>query len=198
MCTLADFALVLAQQNVFPLPSPIANFILMTLCPSNKISPLRAATLSTRLAGPDVRVTNLAVLGVTLVALGMLLRLLCYRALGTLFTFDLTILPAHKLITSGPYGYVRHPAYTGSLLAFLGIILVNLTPGGWIVECEVLGSGVLGTTLRMGLFMVMYGYWVAVGVSRARAEDAELRKMFGKEWDRYATEVPYWFVPGLI
>lgn len=198
MCTLADTVLVLAQQQYFPLPSPFSNFILTTLCPSNKISPLRAASLSTRLAGPDIRVTQFTILGVTLVALGMLLRLSCYKALGTLFTFDLTILPAHKLITSGPYGYVRHPAYTGSLLAFLGIILVNLTPGGWIVECEVLGSGAFGTTLRMGLFLAMYGYWLAVGVSRARAEDTELRKMFGKEWDCYATEVPYWFVPGLI
>lgn len=198
MCTLADVALALAQQTIFPLPSPVANFILTTLCPSNKISPLRAASLSTRLAGPDIRVTNLSVLGVVLVALGMFLRLACYRALGSLFTFDLTILPAHKLIKSGPYGFVRHPAYTGSLLAFLGIILVNLTPGGWIVECEVLGSGVFGTTLRTGLFVLMYGYWLAVGVSRARAEDVELRKMFNEEWDRYATEVPYWFVPGLI
>ena len=58
--------------------------------------------------------------GLALVAAGTLLRLTCYRCLGPLFTFDLTLFPKHTLITSGPYSIVRHPADLGSLLVFLG------------------------------------------------------------------------------
>ena len=29
----------------------------------------------------------------------------------------------HRLITSGPYGYIRHPSYTGYFLMFVGLFL---------------------------------------------------------------------------
>ena len=62
-------------------------------------------------------------IGFGIVAAGTLLRLTCYRYLGTLFTFDLTLFPKHTLVTAGPYGFVRHPAYLGSLLVFLGDLI---------------------------------------------------------------------------
>jgi protein-S-isoprenylcysteine O-methyltransferase Ste14 len=142
--------------------------------------------------------TPATVIGASLVIFGSLLRLTCYRTLGQLFTFDLTILPKHTLITTGPYAYVRHPAYTGSLSMILGLALVNLTPGSWITEAGLLGHGKLGFAIRLLGGAAWWCWWLAVGLRRCRAEDAELRKTFGKQWGDYASRVPYWFVPGIL
>ena len=64
---------------------------------------------------PQLRATPITLLGAALVACGCIIRLICYKKLGPLFTFDLTIFPSHTLVTSGPYGIVRHPAYAGTL-----------------------------------------------------------------------------------
>ena len=109
-------------------------------------------------------------------------------------------MPKHKLITWGPYAFVRHPAYSGSLLVMLGLAFVNLTPGSWVSECGVLGFGsrLVGGLVGMGVAGVWYAWWVWVGVYRAELEDGELRKLFGKEWDVYARKVRWWFVPGVF
>jgi protein-S-isoprenylcysteine O-methyltransferase Ste14 len=44
--------------------------------------------------------------------------------LGPLFSTFVTIQKEHRLVTSGLYRFVRHPIYTGSLLAVVGIFLV--------------------------------------------------------------------------
>ena len=41
--------------------------------------------------------------------------------LGRFFTYDVTIQPGHRVVTSGPYRWVRHPSYTGGLLGLLGL-----------------------------------------------------------------------------
>lgn len=125
--------------------------------------------------------------------LGMFIRVRCFQELGQMFTFDLTIHPEHKLVTSGFYKYVRHPAYTGSLFLIAGIALSHLTPGSWANRCGILepaSSALLGAT--------WWAWTLTVGVSRAYAEDDKLRKIFGSEWDAYAAEVKFWFVPGLL
>jgi len=43
--------------------------------------------------------------------------------LGRFFTVNVAIAPDHRLIDTGPYRHVRHPSYTGALLAFLGLAL---------------------------------------------------------------------------
>jgi protein-S-isoprenylcysteine O-methyltransferase Ste14 len=138
-------------------------------------------------------VTPVFLLGVMMAALGMFIRVRCFHELGHLFTFDLTMYPEHKLVTSGFYKYVRHPAYTGSLLLVAGIAFSHLTPGSWIIECGILGPvscALLGAT--------WWAWALSVGVSRAYAEDSELRKLSTSEWDAYAAEVKFWFVPGLL
>ncbi|KAF9022890.1 hypothetical protein BDZ89DRAFT_187014 [Hymenopellis radicata] len=68
------------------------------------------------------------------------LRLLCYREMGKMFTFELAQRQDHKLITTGPYSIVRHPSYTGSVLAFAGSAVCLLGRNSWMWE-----SGALGT-----------------------------------------------------
>lgn len=131
--------------------------------------------------------------GIVLVALATFIRVHCFRELGQLFTFDLTIHPEHKLVTSGLYRYVRHPSYTGSLFLIAGITLSHLTPGSWAREC-----GVLRPFASEFLWAAWWVWSISVCVSRAYAEDHQLRKLFASEWDVYAAEVEFWFVPGLL
>jgi protein-S-isoprenylcysteine O-methyltransferase Ste14 len=43
--------------------------------------------------------------------------------LGRFFTVNVAISSIHRLIDTGPYRFVRHPSYTGALMAFLGLAL---------------------------------------------------------------------------
>ncbi len=72
--------------------------------------------------------------GVALFAAGLALRWYSMHYLGRLFTFDVAIAADHPVIDTGPYRHIRHPAYTGSLLTFLGIGLC----GGNLVSLPVL------------------------------------------------------------
>lgn len=172
-----------------------AFYIQSAICPW---IPTNAIITQDPRSSPFLRTTPLVMLGVLFVVSGTLLRLHCFRTLGKLFTFDLTIMPSHKLVTRGPYSYVRHPSYSGSLLVFFGIGLVNLTEGGWVVECGILGHGALGMGIRMAAFCALMIGWLALGIFRSRAEDAELRKHFGEEWIQYAGKIRWWFVPGIL
>jgi protein-S-isoprenylcysteine O-methyltransferase Ste14 len=60
-------------------------------------------------------------LGSVLVWAGVALRWYAIYVLGRFFTRDVAIRPGHEIIQAGPYRWVRHPSYTGSLLGILGI-----------------------------------------------------------------------------
>jgi protein-S-isoprenylcysteine O-methyltransferase len=59
--------------------------------------------------------------GLGLFAAGLGLRWYSVIYLGRLFTYDVAIAADHQVIDSGPYRLIRHPAYAGSLLTFVGI-----------------------------------------------------------------------------
>jgi protein-S-isoprenylcysteine O-methyltransferase len=67
---------------------------------------------------PDGRV--FALVGVFLFVSGLLLRWWAIITLGRFFTVDVTIERDHELVERGPFRLVRHPSYTGVLLAFVG------------------------------------------------------------------------------
>lgn len=82
---------------------------------SGWLSPLPSMCLASH---PHISATPLFILGFIASILGTYIRIDCFHALGQMFTFDLTVHPQHKLITSRFYAFVRHPAYTGSLREF--------------------------------------------------------------------------------
>ncbi len=61
--------------------------------------------------------------GIALFVLGLALRWYSIIHLGRFFTVDVAIAADHRLIDTGPYRLVRHPSYTGALMAFLGLAL---------------------------------------------------------------------------
>src|SRR6185369_10287810 len=60
---------------------------------------------------------------VALFVAGLFLRWWAIITLGRFFTVDVTIEPDHELVERGPFRIVRHPSYTGVLLAFVGLAL---------------------------------------------------------------------------
>lgn len=58
--------------------------------------------------------------GCSLFVLGLALRWYSIIHLGRFFTANVAIARDHYLIDSGPYHFVRHPSYTGMLVAVLG------------------------------------------------------------------------------
>lgn len=69
------------------------------------------------------------VLGMVLFASGLALRWFAIVYLGRFFTVNVAIASDHKLIDTGPYRFIRHPSYTGALMAFLGL---GLCIGNWL------------------------------------------------------------------
>lgn len=63
--------------------------------------------------------------GVVLFALGIALRWWAIIHLGRYFTVDVAIANDHRVVSDGPYRFVRHPSYSGVLLAFLGLGLLT-------------------------------------------------------------------------
>ncbi|KAF8481465.1 hypothetical protein JB92DRAFT_3037872 [Gautieria morchelliformis] len=126
---------------------------------------------------------------------GALIRLWCFKALGTLFTYQITIRPDHKLITSGPYAIVRHPSYTGMVLLLTGMALAVLGPHGYVHECGLLSTPVrwvfLGWVMGMGYAMISL-------LGRGSFEDAALKNEFGVSWETYRRSVPCRFIPGVV
>jgi protein-S-isoprenylcysteine O-methyltransferase Ste14 len=60
--------------------------------------------------------------------------------LGSNWSGVVTLKDDHTLIRSGPYGLVRHPIYTGILLALVGSALARGDAGGVIGFCLIAGS----------------------------------------------------------
>ena len=67
------------------------------------------------LASPVAQILGL------LFAAGLVLRWWAIISLGKFFTVDVAIAEDHQLIVRGPYHLMRHPSYTGMLLAFFAL-----------------------------------------------------------------------------
>jgi len=68
-------------------------------------------------------------LGAAIFVVGLAIRWYAIVYLGRFFTVNVAIAADHRLIDSGPYRFIRHPSYTGALMAFLGL---GLTIGNWV------------------------------------------------------------------
>ncbi len=60
-------------------------------------------------------------LGLLLILIGVIIRFWAIKSLGEAFSVDVNITKHQKLKTNGLYKKIRHPAYAGLILAFLGL-----------------------------------------------------------------------------
>lgn len=89
-----------------------------------------------------------ALLGLIIFIIGIALRWWSINTLGRFFTVDVQIASDHELVERGPFRIVRHPSYTGGLLAFLGFVL---TLGNWAAAVVVLLPIFLAFVRRMNV-----------------------------------------------
>lgn len=61
------------------------------------------------------------IIGIAVTYAGVALRYWAIVTLGRFFEFVVTIQNDHRVVTSGPYRLMRHPAYTGLVMVQLGI-----------------------------------------------------------------------------
>jgi protein-S-isoprenylcysteine O-methyltransferase len=102
--------------------------------------------------------------GVVLFAVGLLLRWWAIISLGRFFTVDVTIEKDHELVERGPFRLVRHPSYTGVLLAFVGFAL---------------------TLRNWGAIVVILVPIFAAFVRRMNVEEEALQRALGDEYVAY-------------
>lgn len=92
-------------------------------------------------------------IGLGLTALGIGFAIWARLWIGANWSGTITIKAKHELIQNGPYALVRHPIYSGFLLAILGTAIVRGELGGLLA----LPLAALGWTLKLRMeesFMV--------------------------------------------
>ncbi len=70
---------------------------------------------------------GIAIAGIIMCASGMTFAVWARRTLGRNWGMPMSLQEEHELVTNGPYAWVRHPIYTGILLALFGSSLVEGT-----------------------------------------------------------------------
>ena len=106
-------------------------------------------------------------IGAAITVAGLLFSVWARVHLGRNWSAVVTLKQEHELITSGPYGLVRHPIYTGLLVAFIGTAIARAE---W--------RGVLAVAL------VLISFW-----HKLRLEEAWLTEEFGDVYRDYRRRV---------
>jgi protein-S-isoprenylcysteine O-methyltransferase Ste14 len=89
--------------------------------------------------------------------------------LGKLWSSNVGRKADHHIVDTGPYRIVRHPIYTGIIIASTATALLRITVGAWI-----------------GVALMTVGWYV-----KARLEERFLREQLGPDnYDGYARRVP--------
>lgn len=134
------------------------------------------------------------IIGLTLTVTSSAARLVAFQNLGRFFTYRLSILPDHKLITHGLYSHVRHPSYTAILTLIAGVSLTVTAPGSVLYD----SLGVESTRKLMTVIAVVIAVLTRLAVHRTGIEDQVLREEFKEEWEGWARVVKYKFIPGVL
>jgi len=109
------------------------------------------------------RTYDLQLLGVILIWAGIGLALWARWHLGQYWSGRITIKEGHQLIRTGPYARLRHPIYSGLILAVVGTAIE-------IDQWRAVAS----------IGIVTLGFWI-----KGRREEGLLRQQFGAEFDEH-------------
>jgi protein-S-isoprenylcysteine O-methyltransferase Ste14 len=109
----------------------------------------------------------LLVVALAIECAGIAFTIWARQALGKLWSGNVTLKEGHRVVRSGPYRYVRHPIYSGILLALAGLVLAH---------------GNLGSLLALPLILGGLRYKITV-------EERLLVRHFGDEYHDYRRHV---------
>ncbi|MCE0499235.1 MAG: isoprenylcysteine carboxylmethyltransferase family protein [Methylacidiphilales bacterium] len=112
--------------------------------------------------------------GAVILVLGLSFTIWARVHLGANWSGIVTLKKDHELIRTGPYGWVRHPIYSGILLAILGTVIAI---GEW--------RGLLA------LACITFGF-----VCKIQTEERWMGEAFGPRYALYIKEV-YALIPGI-
>ena len=130
------------------------------------------------LAPPRLVVQVLSVLAALLAAASDWLVIEAVRTLGKQWSIQARLIEGHRLVVAGPYGYVRHPIYTGMLGLLISTGLAFSVWWAVLLAVPVFGAG---TAIRV------------------RAEERLLLGAFGDDFEAYRRHVPAvlprWSIP---
>jgi protein-S-isoprenylcysteine O-methyltransferase Ste14 len=115
------------------------------------------------------------VLGELVFIAGLILRFWAVLTLGRFFKITVSIQEGHRVIRSGPYRLLRHPSYSGVLLALLGL---SLALGTWLGLLAVIVLPLIGVLIRI------------------RVEEAALIDALGSDYVSYAEKTRR-LIPGI-
>ena len=104
-----------------------------------------------------------AITGVAFTWIGIAIALWARWHLGQYWSARITLKEDHRLIRTGPYAHLRHPIYSGIILAALGGALAI---DKW--RCVV------------GFGLIVLGYWM-----KARKEETLLAAQFGEAFNEH-------------
>ncbi len=113
--------------------------------------------------------------GAALVALGLGFAVWARVHLAGNWSGTVTLKQGHSLTRTGPYRLVRHPIYTGILLAILGSAIAEAEPRG----------------------LVALALIIAAFLRKIAIEERFLTAQFGDAYARYRAEVPA-LIPALL
>lgn len=115
------------------------------------------------------------ILGLLFIVLGSVLFVWARRTLGRFYSGHVSVIDGQQLVQSGPYRFIRHPAYAGYLLMALGLAVGYSSLGG--------------TAALISLLLPAVIY-------RIRVEDRLLAEHFGAQFSKYASRTKH-LVPGI-
>src|SRR2546426_2560284 len=113
-------------------------------------------------------VVEVGAAGWVLTALGMLFSIWARVSLGRNWSGSVVLKHGQELVSTGPYALVRHPIYTGLLVALTGTALHD---GRW--------------RALLGLAFFAIGFWL-----KARSEENLLEGEFGEAYRSYRAPNP--------
>jgi protein-S-isoprenylcysteine O-methyltransferase len=105
----------------------------------------------------------IADLGIAITATGLLLAIWARAYLGTNWSGAVTVKVGHQLIRTGPYRWIRHPIYSGLILALIGTAI---------------NRGQLRGVIAVVLL------WIGFTM-KSRIEERFMTATFGSEYEEY-------------